>query len=69
MLLDDKGGVKIVSDPATDYDWNRGGGFPRSPLIAFERWGTGLNDTHGFKTFYYGTGLLYQGIRFQKRLP
>jgi len=57
-LLDNSGNVNIVNDEATDYDWNQGGGFPRSQLINFERWRAGLNDTHGFKTFYYGTGHL-----------
>ncbi len=63
-LLDNNGSVSIVNDfnksfnRATDYDWNRGGGFPRSQLIDYERRRAGLNDTHGFRTFYYGTGKL-----------
>lgn len=56
--------VSIVNDynlpanRATDYDWNRGGGFLRSTLIDAERSRTGLNDTHGFRVFYYGSGTL-----------
>lgn len=42
----------------TDYDWNRGGGAVRDAAIRIERARAGLNDTHGFKTFYYGTGVL-----------
>jgi len=50
--------VKVVNDNATDYDWNRGGGKVRDAAIRLERARTGINDTHGFKTFYYGTGTL-----------
>ena len=50
--------VKVVNDNATDYDWNRGGGKVRDAAIHLERARTGINDTHGFKTFYYGTGVL-----------
>ncbi len=42
----------------TDYDWNRGGGAVRDAAIRIERARTGINDTHGFKTFYYGKGTL-----------
>ncbi len=42
----------------TDYDWNRGGGPVRDAAIRIERARTGINDTHGFKTFYYGKGNL-----------
>jgi hypothetical protein len=47
-----------VNNHATDYDWNRGGGKIRDAAIRLERERAGLNDTHGFKTFYYGTGVL-----------
>jgi hypothetical protein len=50
--------VQIVNNDATDYDWNRGGGPIRDNLIKMERGRAGLNDTHGFKTFYYGIGTL-----------
>ena len=50
--------VTVVNDNATDYDWNRGGGAVRDAPIRLERARTGINDTHGFKTFYYGTGVL-----------
>ncbi len=56
QLTDNNGSVKIVNNEATDYDWNGGGGMIRSGLINFERWRAGVNDTHGFKTFYYGQG-------------
>ena len=51
-------GVKIVNNSATDYDWNGGGGAVRNTFIQAERKRTGLNDSHGFKTFYYGIGTL-----------
>lgn len=63
-LLNNTGSVKIVNDfnlpfdRATDYDWNKGGSIWRKGLINYERWSEGLNDTHGFRTFYYGTGQL-----------
>ncbi|MGN6530746.1 MAG: RHS repeat-associated core domain-containing protein, partial [Ginsengibacter sp.] len=57
-LLNATGSVKIVNDPATDYDWNKGGSVWRKGLINYERWSENLNDTHGFKTFYYGIGQL-----------
>ena len=50
--------VTVVNDNATDYDWNRGGGAVRDAAIRLERARTGINDTHGFKTFYYGKGTL-----------
>lgn len=50
--------VSIVNDEATDYDWNTGGGYIRNKLIMDERKAQGLNDTHGFKTSYYGIGTL-----------
>lgn len=54
QLLDkETGAVRVVNNPATDYDWNRGGGFMRSKFINFERWNNWLNDSHGFKTYYY----------------
>ena len=61
ILLDrNKREVKIVNNEATDYDWNTGGGKLRSFFINLERIRTGLNDTHGFKTFYYGIGKLHK---------
>lgn len=57
-LLNANGSVKIVNNEATDYDWNKGGSIWRKGLINYERWSEGLDDTHGFKTFYYGTGKL-----------
>ena len=57
-LLDNNGRVKIVNNEATDYDWNRGGSYMRRGLINYERWSENLNDTHGFKTLYYGIGQL-----------
>ncbi len=48
-----------MNNPATDYEWNRGGGgVVRSALIDYERNRTGLKDTNGFKTFYYDVGQL-----------
>ncbi len=50
--------VRIVNNSATDYDWNLGGGAKRDLFIRAERRRAGLNDTHGFKIFYYGIGRL-----------
>ena len=50
--------VKIVNDAATDYDWNTGGSWIRNKLILNERRDKGLNDSHGFKVYYYGIGRL-----------
>jgi hypothetical protein len=47
-----------VSGRATDYDWNTGGSSLRNSLIRAERSRTGLNDSHGFRTYYYGKGVL-----------
>ena len=58
------GQVQIVNDfnlaagRATDYDWNGGGGRIRGGFIGFEQWRTGLNDASGFRTYYYGTGVV-----------
>ena len=56
ILLNGAGDVKVVNNEATDYDWNKGGGFIRNTLIMGERIAHGLNDNHGFKTYYYGAG-------------
>lgn len=58
------GTVSIVNDfnlssgRATDYNWNTGGTFLRRTLINAERKRAGLDDTHGFRTYYYGKGKL-----------
>ena len=58
------GVVSIVNDfnqsanRATDYDWNTGGGTIRSGLIGQERYRKGLNDSHGFRVYYYGLGFV-----------
>jgi len=67
-LLDNNGTVSIVNDfnkpfgRATDYDWNKGGGFWRSTFISYERWRANLTDADGFRTYYYGTGTLNKFI-------
>ena len=60
MILHEKATreVSIVNNPATDYDWNRGGSAKRRAFINAERARTGLNDTHGFRASYYGRGTL-----------
>ncbi len=58
ILLNQLGDVRVVNNEATDYDWNTGGGVIRNTLIQMERKLNNLNDTHGFRTFYYGTGTL-----------
>ena len=61
MILTDKSKktVMIVNDPATDYDWNVGGGWKRDSFIRTNNMLFGINpNVHGFKTFYYGIGTL-----------
>ena len=64
ILLDNDGHVSIVNDfnelsrRATDYDWNTGGNRLRNFLIHAERYRADLNDFHGFRVYYYGTGQL-----------
>lgn len=50
--------VEVVNDDATVYDWNRGGGKVRTWAIDRERKKYGLDDSHGFKIYYYGQGKL-----------
>ena len=50
--------ISIVNDKATYYDWNQGGSFVRKFAISLEQMRTGLNDTHGFRAYYYGYGVL-----------
>lgn len=47
-----------ASGRATDYDWNYGDGIKRNSAMFIERSRTGLNDSHGFRAFYYGRGTL-----------
>ena len=56
LLLDLSGNVMVVNDTATVYDWNTGGKIVRDKLVKRERRKYKLNDNHGFKTYYYGTG-------------
>ena len=58
LLNRDTREVVIVNDNATSYDWNIGGGGWRNFFIKTERIRTGLNDSHGFRVFYYGHGKL-----------
>ncbi len=51
---DKTGNVSIVNNSAADYDWNTGGGAMRNFLIRAEQARIGLNNAHGFKTYYYG---------------
>ena len=60
FLLNENGDVRVVNNSATDYDWNTGGGFIRDKMIRIERKLHGLNDNHGFKTVYYGTGKIHK---------
>ena len=50
--------ISVVNDEATYYDWNQGDSFVRRSAIFLERMRTGLNDTHGFRAYYYGYGVL-----------
>lgn len=48
----------VVNNSATDYDWNGGGGFIRNTAIQIEKYRVGLNNSHGFKVYYYEVGHL-----------
>ena len=50
--------ISVVNDEATYYDWNQGDSYVRRSAIFLERMRTGLNDTHGFRAYYYGYGVL-----------
>ena len=50
--------ISVVNDKATYYDWNQGGSFVRKFAISLKQMRTGLNDTHGFRAYYYGYGVL-----------
>ena len=50
--------VKVSNGHFNDYDWDVHGSALRRSLIRGERARAGLNDTHGFPTIVYGTGLL-----------
>ena len=54
-------------DRATDYDWNTGGNAVRSYLINRERRKFNLNDNHGFRVYYFGTGTLRKS--FEPKFP
>lgn len=60
QLLNRIGSVKIINDETTDYNWDTHGSLTRRSLIYTERQRASLNDSHGFKTYYYGTGQLHQ---------
>lgn len=62
MILVNRGNreVIIVNDDATDYDWNNGGSSLRKNAINLERKRAGINDSHGFKVYYYGIGKLHK---------
>lgn len=50
--------VQIVNNEATVYDWNGGGSFIRNTAIQLEKLRIGVNNSHGFKVYYYGIGHL-----------
>ena len=50
--------IRVVNNDATDYDWNGGGSFIRNTAIQIEKKRTGLKESMGFKTYYYGVGYL-----------
>ncbi|MBR1654934.1 MAG: hypothetical protein IJ698_00740 [Prevotella sp.] len=55
----ERGTVKIVNNNATDYDWNLGGGSKRDSFIRINNALFNINpQIHGFKTYYYGIGVL-----------
>jgi RHS repeat-associated protein len=69
-LIDSKGTVQVINGNHNIYNWDYGGNLLRKTLIGLERLRTGINDTHGFPLFIFGTGKLtppkqsYPTIRF-----
>lgn len=57
-LLDANGSVHVVNGTHNIYNWDRGGNKLRKTLIDLERRRAGINDTHGFPLYIYGTGKL-----------
>ena len=56
---DEKGTVRIDNeDESVYYDWNKGGDLIRTIAISLERALNNLDDSHGFKVYYYGEGHL-----------
>ena len=61
-LIDRENGfVEIINDKSTDYDWNRGGNSKRDWFVKVNNSILGIDPAiHGFKTYYYGFGILNQ---------
>jgi RHS repeat-associated protein len=57
-LLNAAGGVEVINGTHNIYNWDQAGNLLRRTLIKGERLRTGLNDTHGFPLYIYGTGKL-----------
>jgi hypothetical protein len=57
-LLDASGTVEVINGPHNIYNWDYGGGALRKTLIFGDRLIKGLDDSHGFPLFIYGTGKL-----------
>ncbi|ASZ13078.1 hypothetical protein KTO58_08975 [Chitinophaga pendula] len=57
-LLDKQGHVRVENGPHNIYNWDRGGNALRKFLIDVNRGISGLDDSHGFPLFIYGTGKL-----------
>ena len=58
-LIDANSGAILIENNASSvYDWNRGGGIRRRIAIGIERKRAGINDSHGFRVYYYGMGYL-----------
>ncbi len=50
--------VRIINGYSTVYDWDYGDGKIRNALITLERFINSLDDSHGFRVYYYGVGKL-----------
>ena len=58
-LLDkERGSILIESNESAVYDWNGGGTLIRRVAIYLERKRARVDDSHGFRVCYYGTGHL-----------
>jgi len=68
-LLNANGTVEVINGNHSIYNWDYGGSLIRKTLIGGDRLLKGLDNSHGFPLFIYGTGKLNpppapSGIKF-----
>lgn len=64
-LVDANGAVEVINGHHNIYNWDKGGSLLRKGLINGERLRAGVNDTHGFPVYIYGTGNLTPAPMFE----